>query len=82
MSSSEPSFFRSATGRAVIVSLALAACGAAAYLALTRSARGRFLVAARITGEHARATRELAVCVRDGLTRIDVDPGNFAAVPT
>lgn len=79
---STSSFWRSSAGRTLIVLAVVAVCGAAAYASLTRSSRGRFLVATRVTGAHRVATRELAASVRHGLARIDVDPGSFTpAVP-
>ncbi len=77
MSSRTP-FLASAAGRTLVVVLLLAAVGAATYLALTRSARGRFLVASRVTNSRAVATRELGATVRHGLARVAVDAATIA----
>lgn len=77
--SSRSSILASPASRVLVVLLVVALGAAALYAALTRSARGRFLVASRVTGSHTIATRELAATVRHGLARVEVDPADFAA---
>ncbi len=72
-------FLRSAAGRWTLALLVLVLAAGGVYVSLTRSARGRFLMATRVTDARGIATRELAATVRRGLARLDVSPDRVTA---